>query len=90
MIKYCSKLFINAARYKLYRKGGFMAGRHSETGKYDGKYGDTTVSWQNPQKQDESFTQYNVKNVENGDHHFLNTRTGVQGTALGDYRPGRD
>ena len=38
-----------------------MADRHSETGRYDGKYGDTTVSWENGQKQDESFTQYNVK-----------------------------
>lgn len=67
-----------------------MTGRHSENNKYGGKYGEKTVSWQNSQKQDESFTQYNVKNVENGDHYFSNTRTGVQGAALGDYRPGRE
>ena len=67
-----------------------MADRHSETGRYDCKYGDTTVSWENGQKQDESFTQYNVKDVDTGDHYFINTRTGAQGAALGDYRPGRD
>jgi len=67
-----------------------MSGRHSETGRYDNKYGEKTVSWDNTQKQDESFKQYNVKDVETGDHYFSNTRTGAQGVALSDYRPGRD
>lgn len=67
-----------------------MSGRHSETGKYGGKYGETTVSWENKQRDDESFTQYNVKDVDTGDHYFSNTRTGVSGVALGNYRPGRD
>ena len=66
-----------------------MSERHSETGRYGGKYGEKTVSWQNTQS-DESFTQYNVKDVNTGDHSFVNTRTGVSGTALGDYRPSRD
>ncbi len=67
-----------------------MSKSHSDHGRYDGKYGDKTVTWTQTQKQDASFSQYNVKNVENGDHSFTNTRTGVMGTALGDYRPGRD
>lgn len=67
-----------------------MSERYVSTGSYEGKYGDKTVEWENTQKQDESFTQYNVKDVETGDHYFMNTRTGVQGAALGDYRPGRD
>ena len=66
-----------------------MSGKHSDSGRYDGKYGESTVTWENTQKQDESFTQYNVKDVQSGDHYFVNTRTGVQGAALSDYRPGR-
>ena len=67
-----------------------MSNRHSETGRYNDKYGERTVSWENEQKQDESFKQYNVKDVETGDHYFCNNRTGVMGAALGDYRPNRD
>lgn len=67
-----------------------MSKREVREDSYEGKYGEKTVEWENKQKEDESFTQYNVKNVETGDHHFANTRTGVQGSALGDYRPGRD
>lgn len=66
-----------------------MSRNHSDHDRYEGKYGDKTVTWQNTQS-DESFTQYNVKDVESGDHYFTNTRTGVSGTALGDYRPGRE
>ena len=66
-----------------------MSERYVSTGSYEGKYGNETVEWENTQKQDESFTQYNVKDVETGDHYFTNTRTGVQGVALGDYRPER-
>lgn len=67
-----------------------MSGRHSETGRYEGKYGEKTVSWDQVQKQDESFKQNNVKDVETGDHYFYNQRTGVSGAALGDYRPERE
>lgn len=66
-----------------------MSKNHSDYGRYEGKYGDKTISWQNKQS-DESFTQYNVKDVGSGDHYFANTRTGVMGTALSDYRPNRD
>lgn len=73
----------------LYRKGGTMSNRYVGNGSYDGKYGEKTVEWENKQS-DESFTQYNVKDVKTGDHYFTNTRTGVQGAALENYRPGRD
>jgi len=66
-----------------------MSERYVGNGSYEGKYGEKTVEWENKQKQDESFTQYNVKNVKTGDHYFANTRTAVQGVALGDYRPNR-
>lgn len=67
-----------------------MSERYVSTGSYDGKYGEKTVEWESKQKEDESFTQYNVKDVKTNDHYFTNTRTGVQGVALGDYRPYRD
>ena len=66
-----------------------MSKSHSDKGRYDGKYGERTVSWDNTQS-DESFVQHNVKDADTGDHHFTNTRTGVMGTALGNYRPYRD
>ena len=62
---------------------------HNWRGSYeDDKYGEDDKTWI---KHDEKgVSQYNVKNVENGDHYFANIRTGAQGAALGDYRPSRD
>lgn len=67
-----------------------MSERYVGKDAYEGKYGSSTVEWNSDQKRDESFSQMNVKNTETGDHYFTNTRTGVQGVALGDYRPGRE
>lgn len=65
-------------------------GKSNWRGSYeDNKYGNDDKTWIN-RDDDGSVKQYNVKDVENGDHHFANVKTGVQGTALGDYRPGRD
>ena len=66
-----------------------MSERYVGNGSYEGKYGEKTVEWENNQREDESVTQYNVKDTSTGDHYYLNTRTGAQGAALGDYRPGR-
>lgn len=57
-----------------------------ETGRYGGKYGDRVKSRDGKMN---GNGQYDVKNVDNGDHYFLNTQTGVQGAALTDYRPFR-
>ena len=58
-----------------------------EYDRYDGKYGDRVKSRDGHMNAD---GQYDVKDTRTGDHHFTNTRTGVMGTALGDYRPSRD
>ena len=55
----------------------------------DEKYGDHTKTWLN-RDEDGSVEQYNVKDLDSGDHYFANTRTGASGAALGDYRPSRD
>ena len=61
----------------------------SDKNRYDGKYGNKTKSWTNKTEEGKP-KQYNVKDVESGDHHFTNIQTGVMGTALGTYRPSRD
>ena len=55
----------------------------------DDKYGKDDKTWLNKDS-DGTVKQYNVKDVESGDHYFANVKTGVQGTALGNYRPDRD
>ncbi len=57
-----------------------------EIGRYEGKYGERVKSRNGRMN---GNGQYDVKNVDTGDHHFVNTQTGVQGTALTDYRPFR-
>lgn len=53
------------------------------------KYGEKTKTWIN--RDDEGkVKQYNVKDLETGDHHFTDLKTGRQGVALSDYRPDRD
>ena len=61
----------------------------SDKNRYDGKYGEKTTTWINRDK-DGTVKQYNVKDVQSGDHSFANTQTGVMGTALSDYRPQRE
>ena len=61
----------------------------SDKDRYGGKYGEKTATWANKSKDKSTIEQYNVKNVESGDHYFTNTKTGVMGTALSDYRPFR-
>ena len=61
----------------------------SDKNRYEGKYGEKTASWEN-KNSDGTIGQYNVKDVESGDHYFSDLRTGRMGTALGDYRPGRE
>ena len=58
-----------------------------ETGRYDRKYGDRVKSRNGKMN---GNGQYDVKDIDSGDHHFVNTQTGVQGTALGSYRPFRN
>ena len=55
-----------------------------EYDRYEGKYGKRVKSRNGRMN---GNGQYDVKDTENGDHHFVNTQTGVQGTALGGYRP---
>ena len=61
----------------------------SDEGRYDGKYGDKTKTWAN-KNSDGTIKQYNVKDVEKGDHTFVDLERGRIGTALGDYRPSRE
>ena len=61
----------------------------SDRDRYDGKYGENTKTWTN-KTEGGTPKQYNVKDVDTGDHYFTNIETGVMGTALGDYRPFRD
>lgn len=70
---------------QLHRKGHIMS--KYEYDRYEGKYGDRVKSRQGRMN---GNGQYDVKDTRTGDHHFLNTQTGVQGTALGGYRPGRE
>ena len=55
----------------------------------DNKYGSNDKTWLN-RNDDGTVKQYNVKDLDNGDHFFVNTQTGVQGAALSNYRPNRD
>ena len=61
----------------------------SDKDRYDSKYGEKTASW-NTRNSDGSIKQYNVKDVESGDHSFYEIKTGRMGTALGSYRPFRE
>lgn len=61
----------------------------SDKNRYDGKYGERTTTW-TPKNENGTVKQYNVKDVDSGDHYFYNPNTGVMGVALGDYRPGRE